>query len=306
MMFSIRSALGIAVLIAGTSLSSTAASAAAVVDINGGTSWTGWTSKGFSNQLGIYSSGSTTLQQFEIYTTSFLFENHAKAAGTLGGPTGGTTGFGTGTFTQGAFANGNNIFGFGIRMLDTQITTATTIKFDIAGDSYRAASSVVGTDGRDANRVYSHRGDYHIQFDRFGVVNAISVQGGTGTFFGGPDITQSPPRDSHGRDLPARMFYVPGNATLGTTGSYQAFFDMTALKSLWGFTRTDAQGAETWAGIGDVGGKTVMAVQGQGNVHVVLDGPVPEPATWAMLIAGFGFVGAVQRRRRYQAFFVTA
>jgi hypothetical protein len=28
------------------------------------------------------------------------------------------------------------------------------------------------------------------------------------------------------------------------------------------------------------------------------DAAVPEPATWAMLIAGFGFVGAAARRRR--------
>jgi choice-of-anchor C domain-containing protein len=33
------------------------------------------------------------------------------------------------------------------------------------------------------------------------------------------------------------------------------------------------------------------------NVNVSLV-PVPEPATWAMLIAGFGLVGAVARRRR--------
>jgi len=29
--------------------------------------------------------------------------------------------------------------------------------------------------------------------------------------------------------------------------------------------------------------------------------PVPEPATWAMLIAGFGLVGAASRRRRTSA-----
>ncbi|MBS0504308.1 MAG: PEP-CTERM sorting domain-containing protein [Proteobacteria bacterium] len=28
------------------------------------------------------------------------------------------------------------------------------------------------------------------------------------------------------------------------------------------------------------------------------DVAVPEPATWAMMIAGFGFVGAAMRRRR--------
>jgi hypothetical protein len=34
--------------------------------------------------------------------------------------------------------------------------------------------------------------------------------------------------------------------------------------------------------------------------------PVPEPANWAMMIAGFGLVGATQRRRRLSARSVAA
>ena len=299
MKYYIRAAVGIAVLIAGASLTETKASASTVIAINGGSSWTGWKSRGFSNTLGVFAEGATTMP-YEVYTTSFVFDNHAKTPGTLGGPTGGTTGFGTGTYTQGAFANGNKMLGVGIRLLNTQVNGAVTVKFDIAGDSYTTASSVGGTDGRVSNSQYAHRGDYVIQFDRQGVVNLIHMQGGTGEFFGGPNIKQSFPRDSHGKDLPARMFYIRGNAGTGTTGSYQAFFDMTALDSLWGARRTDNLGAETWAGIGDANKDTIIALQGQGvtgSSHVVFSAAVPEPSTWAMMIIGFGIAGATMRRR---------
>ncbi|MFN7174747.1 MAG: PEPxxWA-CTERM sorting domain-containing protein [Thermaurantiacus tibetensis] len=36
----------------------------------------------------------------------------------------------------------------------------------------------------------------------------------------------------------------------------------------------------------------------RGGVSLAIAGAVPEPATWAMLIAGFGLVGAAARRRR--------
>lgn len=41
-------------------------------------------------------------------------------------------------------------------------------------------------------------------------------------------------------------------------------------------------------GVGSVSGRTATA-------------PVPEPATWALMLLGFGFIGAALRRRRQQA-----
>lgn len=41
-----------------------------------------------------------------------------------------------------------------------------------------------------------------------------------------------------------------------------------------------------------------VGVQGSGSQDLLVFAAVPEPATWAMLIAGFGLVGAAGRRRR--------
>jgi hypothetical protein len=57
---------------------------------------------------------------------------------------------------------------------------------------------------------------------------------------------------------------------------------------------------------------TLGGLSGGSGVGIVGDGPldpnggVPEPSSWAMLIAGFGLVGAVARRRKQQGLSVTA
>jgi hypothetical protein len=57
-------------------------------------------------------------------------------------------------------------------------------------------------------------------------------------------------------------------------------------------------------GGGTIGGTNGFDLDAVGLVNwKAVDGPggVPEPATWAMLIAGFGLVGAAARRRRVSA-----
>jgi hypothetical protein len=53
---------------------------------------------------------------------------------------------------------------------------------------------------------------------------------------------------------------------------------------------------------GDAAGGAVYGAPGGGNWYdetwVIRDGAVPEPASWALMIVGFGLVGAALRRQR--------
>jgi uncharacterized repeat protein (TIGR03803 family) len=60
-----------------------------------------------------------------------------------------------------------------------------------------------------------------------------------------------------------------------------------AAGTLYGFTQSG----------GDAGAGTIFSITGSGFDT----GAVPEPASWAMLIAGFGLTGAAMRRRRVTA-----
>jgi hypothetical protein len=80
--------------------------------------------------------------------------------------------------------------------------------------------------------------------------------------------------------------------TNGGAGVFVAAFDDTdkfSTVSFWG------------DGFGEflvIGGTIRYASVGQGTLPPVVPGVIPEPATWAMLIAGFGIVGMAARRRR--------
>jgi hypothetical protein len=80
--------------------------------------------------------------------------------------------------------------------------------------------------------------------------------------------------------------------TNGGAGVFVAAFDDTdtfSTVSFWG------------DGFGEflvIGGTIRFASVGQGTLPPVVPGAIPEPATWAMLIAGFGIVGMAARRRR--------
>jgi hypothetical protein len=86
-----------------------ASEAVASIEVNGGLSWNGWTSRGTSTTLGVYGKGSTA-NVYEIYTTYFNYGGETvtgSPAGSLSLAPGGT----------GAFAAGNRILGVGIRRI---------------------------------------------------------------------------------------------------------------------------------------------------------------------------------------------
>ena len=280
------------------------ASAAYNVSIDGGAAWTGWTSEGQSNQLGVYASGTTT-DVYEVYTTIFSFDSgaHVKTGSpTGGGPTGGSSGFGTGSFSTGAFTTGNRILGIGVRRISgaTLSSSVQTIRFDLAGaSSYAPASTVGGTDGRASFSGGSAYKDFTVQFssaNSWAGAN-INVQANNpGPYnngaFGGTNNTQTISYASVSSDWPYRVFAL--------TDSYQAFFDLDAMTTLYGVSNPFGANAN-FVGIGTFGSTVNFSMNGLGGNHVAFGAPadptpVPEPASAVTVLALFS--GAVLQRRK--------
>jgi len=98
------------------------------------------------------------------------------------------------------------------------------------------------------------------------------------------------------------MNYSPGSGTDPTIAAYDSFGGLIASYNLLEFAPISTPGALNafaFRGI-DGGGSGIKSFTMQGSYAIMSGGastPVPEPATWAMLIAGFGLVGAGMRRR---------
>jgi len=277
--------------------------AALAVDINGGSSWGGWTSVGQSDQLGVYGSGSTT-DVYEVYKTVFSFNNNTKTGSPVGGgPTGGSTGFGTGTFSSGAFANGNTILGVGVRRISgSNLSGTRTVRFDLDADSYQAASSVGGSDGRTSFSAWSETGDFTVQFDPGANWDGqtLTMQVGNGTSNGGPNNPQQIVGgfgSGVSYDWPFRAFSDAGS-------SYQMFFDLNAMQTLYGITNPFGLNTN-FTGIGTFGDPVRISLNGLNTNNVVFDAAtkptqapvIPEPSS-ILGIAAIGLVGAGTLLRR--------
>ena len=268
--------------------------ASAALDINGGSSWAGWTSEGQSNQLGVYGSGLTT-EIYEVFTTSFNFNNNSvdfSGGAVGGGPTGGVTGFGTGAFSTGAFTNGNRILGIGVRRISGSGLSTPTVRFDLDSDSYLAASSVGGSDGRTSSSTYSEFEDFTVQFNSSTWAGStLNAQAGAGTFYGGPNNFQtitSGAGSGVSSDWAFRAF--------GLSNSYQMLFDVDAMQTLYGGANPFGLNA-SFPGIGAVGDTVRISLNGLGGNIAVLDASVvPEP-TSALLLLGSGAMLLLRRRR---------
>lgn len=274
---------------------------ASAADINGGTSWAGWTSEGLSNQLGVYGSGSTS-NVYEVYTTAFSFNNHSVSGGAIGGgPTGGATGFGTGAFSTGAFANGNSILGIGVRVISGgSISGFTpTVRFDLDSDSYQAASSVGGADGRTSFTSWSEQKDFTAQFEgasswRGGT---LTMQAGNGTSNGGPNNQQQLVGG-----IGSGVSYDWAFRAFAQADSYQMFFDIDAMSALYGGANPFGINP-AFTGIGPVGNNVRIALNGLGSNNVVFDAPttpssVPDGGQ-SLALLGSALVGLAVLRRKF-------
>ena len=93
-----------------------------------------------------------------------------------------------------------------------------------------------------------------------------------------------------------------GPASLGTFTSFAtpAAIPFSIVRSLVGF-RFDLGGGYQY-GFADVTGGRLAGIRFETTPGVAIGlNAVPEPASWALLIAGFGLVGGAARRRRHIA-----
>ncbi|MBI1304322.1 MAG: hypothetical protein GC172_11135 [Phycisphaera sp.] len=247
-----------------------AAASASTVDINGGLSWNGWQLNGTSTTLGLYGGGSTD-NVYEVYTTLFSFDGN-----TVTGSPAGSANLAAGTYSTGAFANGNRILGVGIRRISGAGVVgggAGIVRFDVGNDSYAAASSVGGTDGKVSSTAFASAGDFNTQF------YVTNFTPSTLIVFSGPGVFTSLPSGPVGGDYAFRGFYQAANE------SYQLLFDLTAMPILYSNVGGNA--------VGTLGDTFTMSIRGAGNTDVVVT--VPAPGALALLGAA-GLVGARRRR----------
>lgn len=245
-------------------------SAQASVVIDGGLSWQGWSSYGTSDTRGIYGGGSTQ-NRYEIFTTQFAFDGHTVT----GSPTGSTS-LSAGANSVGAFQNGNRMFGIGVRWIsgaEVRGSADTIVRFDFNSNSYAAASTVGGTDGRVSSTLYADRGDFNCQFF------ASNVAPSALTAFSGPGVWTTLGAGAVNGDFAFRGFYQ------SSTKSFQLLFDLTAMPTLYSNVGGNA--------IGAIGDDFRVSIRGAGNT----DSVVAIPSTGALaLFAGAGLV--VRGRRR--------
>ena len=122
-----------------------------IVDINGGTSWNGWTSVGNSRTAGVWVRGSTT-RDYNIYSTLFTLEAGQTVGGNrLSDGAGGTgaayTGDTQSSLFSGSWRAGDRIVGVGLQYPGAARLSNIWVHVDWAGDSIQAASSVGASDG---------------------------------------------------------------------------------------------------------------------------------------------------------------
>lgn len=299
--------LALAAMALSQGIPSRTASASPIV-IDGGTSWVGWSLRGNSRDVGIWGANGTT-RDFDLYTTVFYFDNNQITGNPVQvkAPSA-PSGFNQGTFSQGAFTNGNVILGVGLKMKDnnSRAIGQTFLNFGIGTNNYQAASSLGGTDGRVDNTVWGHTGDFAMWMDGTGSgPSNLSAMTSNGTAYAGTGVSSDLPGSGVSYDYAFRMFRQ-GDAG----GSIQFLFDLSAMQSLYGPGSPSLGGGFNPTASARIGAIDLGTVSNlnlsmfnsnagfANNQQVVVGIAVPEPSTAVLGVIAIGTLAFAARRRR--------
>jgi MYXO-CTERM domain-containing protein len=268
---------------AALALSFAVPSQAALIDINGGSSWGGWTLQGRSDAAGIYGTGSNA-NPYNVYTTVFTY-NGETATGSPTGGGGGATGFG-------GFDIGDTVLGVGIEMLGGEtVSGSRTLRIDLDNNSYYADPDGAGSGllGYTSSGSYANDGDFNVQNSTGFVANQLTV------FTPGVNITAESANTINGGTRPFASFRQ--------TSTYQIFIDLSDVEE-WRALSVATLGISSDP-IGTIGSSLTFALNGYGTNNVVIDNlststvsaAVPEPGSLALAALGLLGLGAVRRRK---------
>lgn len=212
-------------------LATCAAAHGDIVDINGGSSWRGWTSMGNSRTTGMWVKGSTT-RDYNIYSTLFTLEaSQTTGSNRLGNGSAGTgtgyTGDTQSSLFSGSWKAGDRIVGVGLQYSGAARLSTIWVHVDWTGNSIQAASSFGAGDGfysADAGdlSIYSLGGSANERFlaKQYSIFTAPSD--GSNNFITpyGMNATSS---------SPARGFAVLANGSTSQATSAQYFINLDAI-----------------------------------------------------------------------------
>jgi len=273
------------------------------IDINGGSSWGGWSLRGNSLDVGIWGSGDTT-RSYDIYTTIFTATNIAfdsSTGGTQVRNAGSPIGFGNNSRTTGSFLNGNQILGVGLKFNGSASSVSQTfLHFGIGSNNFLPATSLGAADGRTSFNAWANNGDFGMWMD------GVSTNGpsqfdaySSGTSQGGPGAQSNITGNNTNYSFAYRMFR---NGTGAGSSSLQFFLDLTNMQNI--YSASNPLGLTWTAGgyrMGTIGNQPLNMSLGNynstftsGNYTVVA---VPEP-THMVFVAGVGAALGAWRLRK--------
>ncbi len=137
-------------------------------------------------------------------------------------------------------------------------------------------------------------------FDFAGYVPG-SIASASSLFTASTELTSALPLPPTKTDNPAitnLVWTYNGPAYRNTGGPAGTSTDFTGLSALSTFGLS-SQGAFSALAVKNSGAQANTLTLNQGFVNVPVSGGVPEPASWALMIMGFGGIGTMLRRRRY-------
>ena len=277
-------------LAAAAMLTVTSSTKAGVIDLNGGTSWGGWSSVGNSQTSGIWVLGSTS-RTYNIYSTSFVLSASQTASG---------TGNNTASLFSNSWQAGDRIVGMGIQYTGSSRGNQFFFHTDTGAPNIQAASSFGAGDGVltfDAGDTSSHMFTNNLPgaglVRQYSVFNDFTSNGGSNF-----DI----PYGVGSSMTPVRSFTVGEFTTVNGSGSFYS----TSVQ--WLMNIDAVLRSNNGATFGEGGLGSTMRVGffeqdlfGQGGVvqtqQVFTVGVVPEPSTAVIFHVGLApFVARLRRR----------